>query len=73
MQLLLNLKFKISLKSLGIMGFGYGHLNSGMSGGNEKIKLQSVDVSKSDVAVVTKKEVVKEVVEKTFKITQRLI
>ena len=55
-----------TLKSLGIMGFGYGHLvQAGMSAGNEKIKLQSVDVSKSDVAVVTKKEVVKEVVEKT--------
>ena len=28
------------LKSLGIMGFGYGHLDkSGMSAGNDKIKL----------------------------------
>ena len=53
-------------KSLGIMGFGYGHLvQAGMSAGNDKIKLQSVDVSKSDVAVVTKKEVVKEVVKET--------
>ena len=53
-------------KSLGIMGFGYGHLvQAGMSAGKEKIKLQSVDVSKSDVAVVTKKEVVKEVVKET--------
>ena len=53
-------------KSLGIMGFGYGHLvQAGMSAGNEKIKLQSVDVSKTDVAVVTKKEVVKEVVKET--------
>ena len=48
------------------MGFGYGHLvQAGMSAGNDKIKLQSVDVSKSDVAVVTKKEVVKEVVKET--------
>ena len=55
-----------TLKSLGIMGFGFGHLvQAGMSAGNDKIKLQSVDVSKTDVAVVTKKEVVKEVVEKT--------
>ena len=46
-----------TLKSLGIMGFGYGHLvQGGMSVGNEKIKLQSVDVSKTDVAVVTKKD-----------------
>ena len=55
-----------TLKSLGIMGFGYGHLvQAGMSAGKEKIKLQSVDVSKTDVAVVTKKEVVKEVVKET--------
>ena len=55
-----------TLKSLGIMGFGYGHLvQAGMSAGNDKIKLQSVDVSKSDVAVVTKKEVIKEVVKET--------
>ena len=53
-------------KSLGIMGFGYGHLvQAGMSAGNDTIKLQSVDVSKTDVAVVTKKEVVKEVVKET--------
>ena len=53
-------------KSLGIMGFGYGHLvQAGMSAGKEKIKLQSVDVSKSDVAVVTKKEVIKKVVKET--------
>ena len=53
-------------KSRGIMGFGYGHLvQAGMSAGKEKIKLQSVDVSKSDVAVVTKKEVIKEVVKET--------
>ena len=55
-----------TLKSLGIMGFGYGHLvQAGMSAGNDTIKLQSVDVSKTDVAVVTKKEVVKEVVKET--------
>ena len=55
-----------TIKSLGIMGFGYGHLvQAGMSAGNDKIKLQSVDVSKTDVAVVTKKEVVKEVVKET--------
>ena len=55
-----------TLKSLGIMGFGYGHLvQAGMSAGNDKIKLQSVDVSKTDVAVVSKKEVVKEVVKET--------
>ena len=43
-------------KSLGIMGFGYGHLvQAGMSVGNDTIKLQSVDVSKTDVAVVSKK------------------
>ena len=53
-------------KSLGIMGFGYGHLvQAGMSAGKEKIKLQSVDVAKTDVAVITKKEVVKEVVKET--------
>ena len=35
-------------KSLGIMGFGYGHLvKAGMSAGKEKIKLQSVDVYKT--------------------------
>ena len=55
-----------TLKSLGIMGFGFGHLvQAGMSAGNDKIKLQSVDVSKTDVAVVSKKEVVKEVVKET--------
>ena len=55
-----------TLKSLGIMGFGYGHLvQSGMSVGKNKIKLQSIDVSKYDVAVVSKKEVVKEVVKET--------
>ena len=48
------------------MGFGYGHLvQAGMSAGNDKIKLQSVDVSKTDVEVVTKKNVVKEVVKET--------
>ena len=53
-------------KSLGIMGFGYGHLvQAGMSAGTDKIKLQSVDVSKSDVEVITKKEVIKEVVKET--------
>ena len=55
-----------TLKSLGIMGFGYGHLvQAGMSAGNDTIKLQSVDVSKTDVAVVSKKEVIKEVVKET--------
>tara|TARA_E500000331_G_scaffold163797_1_gene158768 strand:+ start:296 stop:1477 length:1182 start_codon:yes stop_codon:yes gene_type:complete len=39
-----------TLKSLGIMGFGFGHLvQAGMSAGNDKIKLQSVDVSKEDI------------------------
>ena len=34
-------------KSLGIMGFGYGHLvQAGMSAGTDKIKLQSVDIAK---------------------------
>ena len=46
-------------KSLGIMGFGYGHLvQAGMSAGVDKIKLQSVDVAKTDVKVATKKEIV---------------
>ena len=55
-----------TLKSLGIMGFGFGHLvQAGMSAGNDTIKLQSVDVSKTDVAVVSKKEVVKEIVKET--------
>ena len=59
-------KVQDTLKSLGIMGFGYGHLvQAGMSAGNDKIKLQSVDVSKTDVEVVTKKNVVKEVVKET--------
>ena len=50
----------------GIKSFGFGQLvQAGMSAGNEKIKLQSVDVSKTDVAVVTKKEVVEEVVKET--------
>ena len=54
------------LKGMGLMGFGYGHLvQSGMSVGKNKIKLQSIDVSKYDVAVVSKKEVVKEVVKET--------
>ena len=53
-------------KSLGIMGFGYGHLvQAGMSAGTDKIKLQTVDASKSDIEVVTKKSVVKEVVKET--------
>ena len=44
---------------------GIGHIRqAGMVVGNE-VKLKTVNVSKSDVAVVTKKEVVKEVVEKT--------
>ena len=55
-----------TLKSLGIMGFGFGHLvQAGMSAGIDKIKLQSIDTSKTDVEVITKKSVVKEVVEKT--------
>ena len=55
-----------TLKSLGIMGFGYGHLvQAGMSAGNDKIKLQSVDVAKTDVEVVAKKNVVQEVVKET--------
>ena len=41
-----------TLKSLGIMGFGFGHLvQAGMSAGNDKIKLQSVDVSKEDIVI----------------------
>ena len=44
---------------------GVGHLKqSGMLVGN-KVKLKTVDVAKSDVAVVTKKEVVQEVVKET--------
>ena len=44
---------------------GIGHIRqAGMLVGN-KVKLKTVNVAKSDVAVVTKKEVVKEVVEKT--------
>ena len=56
-------------KSLGIMGFGFGHLKqAGMVTGMgefAQVKLQSVNVAKTDVAVVTKKEVVKEVVKET--------
>ena len=44
---------------------GIGHIRqAGMLVGN-KVKLKTVNVSKSDVAVVTKKEVVKEVVKET--------
>ena len=44
---------------------GIGHIRqAGMVVGN-KVKLKTVNVAKTDVAVVTKKEVVKEVVEKT--------
>ena len=44
---------------------GIGHIRqAGMVVGNE-VKLKTVNVAKSDVSVVTKKEVVKEVVEKT--------
>ena len=38
------------------MGFGYGHLvQGGMSAGNDKIKLQSVDVSKQMLKLLLKK------------------
>ena len=44
---------------------GIGHIRqAGMVVGN-KVKLKTVNVAKTDVAVITKKEVVKEVVEKT--------
>ena len=44
---------------------GIGHIRqSGMLVGN-KVKLKTVNVAKSDVSVVTKKEVVKEVVKET--------
>ena len=63
-------KCKEIFKSLGIMGFGYGHLvQAGMSAGTDKIKLQSVDTSKSDVAVITKTNTVKEVVKKAVEKT----
>ena len=63
-------KCKEIFKSLGIMGFGYGHLvQAGMSAGTDKIKLQSVDTSKSDVAVITKTNAVKEVVKKAVEKT----
>ena len=51
-------------KKLGIMGFGYGHLvQAGMSAGKDKIKLESVDVSKSDNINVVQTNIVNEVKE----------
>ena len=52
------------LSSLGISGFGIGHLvQAGMSVGNDKIKLKPIDVSKSDNINVVQTNIVNEVKE----------
>ena len=75
MQSLLNLKFKILLKSLGIMGFGYGHFRkSGMSAGNDKIKLTKRLMFQNQMSqLLLKKKLSKRLLRKHLKTTQRLI